>query len=116
LGFLPYNFPKASVFLGDAGSHLTGYWLATLAILPHFHTPNNPKEWAVLSPLLILAVPLIDLAWVVLIRWKLGKPFYIGDNNHLSHRLTRRGWTRTAAVLWIWLFASLSGALSFIIQ
>ena len=113
LGFLPYNFPVASVFLGDAGSHLIGYLLATMGILPHFYTPENPRTWAVLSPLLILAIPLIDLAWVVLIRWKLKKPFYVGDNNHLSHRLTRKGWTRTSAVLWIWLFASISGACSF---
>src|SRR6266480_5231830 len=42
LGFLPYNFPRASAFLGDAGSHLVGYLLAVLAILPHFYTPKHP--------------------------------------------------------------------------
>jgi UDP-GlcNAc:undecaprenyl-phosphate GlcNAc-1-phosphate transferase len=111
-GFLPYNFPKAGVFLGDAGSHLTGYLMAVLAILPHFYTVNHPQKWAVLTPLLVLAVPLGDLAWVVLLRWKMGKPFYVGDTNHLSHRLARRGWSRTGAVLVIWLLAAALGALA----
>ena len=105
LGFLPYNFPRARAFLGDAGSHLVGYLLAVLAILPHFYTVRHPRRWAVLFPLLILAVPLADLVWVVLLRWRIGQPFYQGDTNHLSHRLVRRGLTRSQAVLAIWLAA-----------
>jgi UDP-GlcNAc:undecaprenyl-phosphate GlcNAc-1-phosphate transferase len=105
LGFLPYNFPRASAFLGDAGSHLIGFLLAVLAILPHFYTAKHPHSLAVLKPLMVLAVPLGDLCWVVLLRWRAGKPFYIGDNNHLSHRMTRRGFSKTAAVVLIWLVA-----------
>jgi UDP-GlcNAc:undecaprenyl-phosphate/decaprenyl-phosphate GlcNAc-1-phosphate transferase len=112
LGFLPYNFPRANAFLGDMGSHLTGYLLSVIAILPHFYSRQNPRPWAVLIPLLILAVPLGDLVWVVRLRQRLGKPFYIGDNNHLSHRLTGRGWSRTDAVLLIWLINCLCGAIS----
>jgi UDP-GlcNAc:undecaprenyl-phosphate GlcNAc-1-phosphate transferase len=112
LGFLPYNFPRATAFLGDTGSHLLGYLLAVLAILPHFYTKKNPHHWAVLSPLLILAVPLVDLVWVVGLRWRLGQPFYIGDTNHLSHRLVRRGLHPTHAVLLIWFLAVAIGALS----
>lgn len=113
VGFLPYNFPKASAFLGDAGSHLVGYILGVLAILPHFYSREHPVVLAVLNPLLILAVPLVDLVWVVLIRWRLGRPVYLGDNNHLSHRLVRRGLRPTTAVLVLWLLATISGALSF---
>jgi UDP-GlcNAc:undecaprenyl-phosphate GlcNAc-1-phosphate transferase len=109
IGFLPYNFPKAKSFLGDAGSHLVGYLLAVLAILPHFHTKSDPRSWAVLSPLLILAVPLGDMIWVVLLRTRMGKPFYIGDTNHLSHRLVRRGCSKTKAVVLIWILALLLG-------
>jgi UDP-GlcNAc:undecaprenyl-phosphate GlcNAc-1-phosphate transferase len=115
-GFIPYNFPTASVFLGDSGSHLIGYLMAVLAILPHFYTAQHPQKWAVLTPLLVFAVPLGDLAWVVVLRWRMGKPFYVGDNNHLSHRLTRRGWSRTQAVLLIWMMAAALGALSFVWQ
>ena len=114
LGFLPYNFPKASVFLGDAGSHLIGYLLSVLAILPHFYSRENPNAWAVLKPLLILAIPLADLAWVVVLRWRRRKPIYVGDTNHLSHRLVRRGWSQPGAVVVIWLLAALAGALSFL--
>jgi len=115
-GFLPFNFPKAGVFLGDSGSHLVGYLMAVLAILPHFYTVRHPQKWAVLTPLLVFGVPLGDLAWVVVLRWRLGRPFYIGDNNHLSHRLTRRGCSRTQAVMIIWLLAAALGALSFVWQ
>jgi UDP-GlcNAc:undecaprenyl-phosphate GlcNAc-1-phosphate transferase len=115
LGFLPYNFPRASAFLGDAGSHLVGYLLAVMAILPHFYTPQHPHVWAVLTPLLILAVPLGDLAWVVLLRRRLGQPFYVGDNNHLSHRLVRNGWSKSTAVLLIWLLATLLGGLALLL-
>lgn len=115
LGFLPYNFPKATAFLGDAGSHLVGYLLAILAILPHFYTSQRPRVLAVFSPLLILAVPLVDLVWVVISRWRRGQPFYVGDTNHLSHRLVRRGLSPTCAVLIIWLLAAGIGALIFIL-
>jgi UDP-GlcNAc:undecaprenyl-phosphate GlcNAc-1-phosphate transferase len=112
LGFVPYNFPKATAFLGDAGSHLVGFMLAVLAILPHFYTQQNPKPLAVLSPLLILAVPLADLVWVVLLRWRMGKPFYVGDNNHFSHQLTRRGISTVRAVILIWFLTALTGLIA----
>ena len=111
LGFLPYNFPHARAFLGDAGSHLVGYLLAVLAILPHFYSRHHPRHWAVLTPLLVLAVPLADLIWVVVLRWRIGQPFYQGDTNHLSHRLVRRGFSRAQAVLLIWLLAAFAGSL-----
>jgi UDP-GlcNAc:undecaprenyl-phosphate/decaprenyl-phosphate GlcNAc-1-phosphate transferase len=112
LGFLPYNFPKARSFLGDAGSHLVGYLLAVLAILPHFYSRRNPHPWAVLKPLLVLAIPLLDLAMVVILRWRTGQPFYVGDTNHLSHQLVRHGLTPTTAVLMIWLAAAALGAIA----
>ena len=110
VGFLPWNFPNARAFLGDAGSHLVGYLLAVMAILPHFYTKQNPRPFAVLAPLLVLAVPLLDLAQVSLFRTLNRKPFWIGDTNHLSHRLTRAGMSRTQAVLLLWLLASVIGA------
>jgi len=116
LGFLPFNFPRSSAFLGDAGSHLTGYLLAVLAILPHYYSRKHPLHWAVLTPLLVLAVPLGDLAWVVLLRCKNRRPFYVGDTNHLSHRLVQRGFTQTGAVVLIWLLAAAAGALAFLLQ
>ncbi len=115
LGFLPFNFPRASVFLGDAGSHLIGFLMSVLSILPHFYSDHHPHGLAVLSPLLILAVPLADLVWVVLLRWRTGQPFYVGDTNHLSHRLVRLGLSRTQAVLLIWTLAATVGSLALLL-
>jgi UDP-GlcNAc:undecaprenyl-phosphate GlcNAc-1-phosphate transferase len=114
LGFLPWNFPRARAFLGDGGSHLVGYLLAVLAILPHFYSPSHPVRWAVLKPLIVLAVPLLDLVWVVLLRSSRGQPFYIGDTNHLSHQLVRLGLSNTHAVLAIWLAAATTGTLAYL--
>lgn len=111
-GFLPWNFPQAKSFLGDAGSHLVGYLLAVMAILPHFYTKQNPKPFAVLAPLLVLAIPLLDILQVSFLRTLNKKPFWIGDTNHLSHRLTRVGWSKTDAVLLLWLAAAVLGALA----
>lgn len=115
LGFLPFNFPNAKSFLGDAGSHLVGFLVAVLAILPNYYSAATPDRLAVLSPLLILAVPLYDLVSVVLIRWKKGQPFYVGDTNHISHRLTRRGLSRERAVLVLWLVQVAFGAVAVVL-
>ena len=112
VGFLPWNFPNARAFLGDAGSHLVGYLLAVMAILPHFYTKQNPRPLAVLAPLLVLAVPLLDLAQVSLFRTLNKKPFWLGDTNHLSHRLVRAGMSRPRAVLVIWLIAAVVGSIA----
>jgi len=110
LGFVPFNFPHAKAFLGDAGSHLVGFLVAVLAILPNFYSEQTPHRLAVLSPLMILGIPLYDLVTVIFIRWQRGQPFYVGDTNHISHRLTRRGLTRTQAVLVLLLGQALLGA------
>ena len=86
-----------------------------LAILPLFYSARHLRRWAVLIPLLVLAIPLADLVWVVLLRWRIRQPFYQGDTNHLSHRLVRRGLTRTQAVLVIWLAAEALAILAYLL-
>jgi UDP-GlcNAc:undecaprenyl-phosphate/decaprenyl-phosphate GlcNAc-1-phosphate transferase len=115
VGFLPHNFARARAFLGDAGSHLLGYLLAVLAILPHFYSHRHPRRWAVLSPLLILAVPLADLVWVVARRVWRGQPFYVGDTSHLSHLLARRLGSQRKATLLLWATAAAAGALAWLL-
>ena len=111
-GFLPWNFPNARAFLGDAGSHLVGYLLAVMAILPHFYTKQKPHPLAVLAPLLVLAIPLLDLTQVTVFRTLNKKPFWIGDTNHISHRLVRMGLNRASAVLLLWLAAATIGTVA----
>jgi UDP-GlcNAc:undecaprenyl-phosphate GlcNAc-1-phosphate transferase len=103
LGFLPYNFKPATIFLGDAGSHLVGYLLAVLPILGTFYHPGSPTLLPVLIPLLVLAVPLADMAIVMGIRLRRGQPVYVGDANHISHRLVQLGLPQSWAVTLIYL-------------
>ncbi len=111
-GFLPFNYPKATMFLGDAGSHLAGYLLAVIAILPHFYSEKYPVQWAVITPLIVLAVQLFDIAQVVIRRIINKKPFYIGDTNHISHELIKRGMQKTSAVGLIWCLSSILGLIA----
>lgn len=111
-GFLPFNYPKAKSFLGDSGSHLTGFLMAVLSILPHFYHEGQPNRWAVISPLPILGVFLIDFTWVVLYRLRIGQPIYQGDNNHLSHKLVKNGNSQSRAVAMLWLLQIVLGLLS----
>lgn len=115
LGFLPFNYPRGRVFLGDAGSHLVGYCMAVGAILPSFHTAEDPRPLAVLIPLLVLAIPLLDMARMVVVRTRAGKPFYVGDTNHLSHRFVQLGLTPSQAVALIWALAALCSVLALLL-
>jgi UDP-GlcNAc:undecaprenyl-phosphate GlcNAc-1-phosphate transferase len=113
-GFLPFNFPRGGVFLGDGGSHVVGFLLAVLAILPDFYSAASPHKWLVLAPLFVLAVPLADLVSVIFIRRRLGQPVWVGDNNHFSHRLVRAGLAKPRAVLLLLLIATAIGAVTFL--
>jgi len=105
LGFLPYNFKPARVFLGDGGSHFVGYMLAVLAVLGTFYQPDSPTLLPVFIPLLVLAVPLFDLVMVVGIRLRRRQPIHVGDINHISHRLVRLGLPQSWAVTLIYLIS-----------
>jgi UDP-GlcNAc:undecaprenyl-phosphate GlcNAc-1-phosphate transferase len=103
IGFWFYNHTPASIFMGDSGSHLLGYLLAVLGCMVTYYekttTATQHSPLSILIPLFILALPLFDLLAVTVIRWKLGKPFYVGDNNHISHRFMKMGMRRSMAVL-----------------
>ncbi|HZW06271.1 MAG TPA: MraY family glycosyltransferase [Phycisphaerales bacterium] len=95
LGFLLFNFPfrrPASVFLGDGGSLIIGFILAVMAVRITYAridgVPADGDRWhAVLTPLVVLAVPLYDMLGVTFLRLKQGKSPFVGDLQHLSHRL-----------------------------
>ena len=118
IGFLPFNFPKAKAFLGDSGSHLTGYLVAVLSILSFFDIREggiSPQEKTIFFvPLLIMGVVLLDLVWVIFYRLWHQKPVHIGDTNHLAHQLVRRGFTECQAVILLWLVQGLFVAISFL--
>lgn len=91
-GFLYFNFPPASIFMGDSGSMFIGYMLASAAVLTTFLTSPGVSSWKpVLVPLIIFALPLYDTFSVIMIRLLRKKPIFIGDTNHFSHRLHKAG-------------------------
>jgi UDP-GlcNAc:undecaprenyl-phosphate GlcNAc-1-phosphate transferase len=105
LGFLPYNFHPARLFMGDAGSLFIGFTLASLAITSSYVLPQSAGYLPVLMPVLVLSLPLFDTLSVLLIRLRERRPLYIGDRRHFSHRLVDLGMTQRQAVLFIYLIA-----------
>jgi len=102
-GFLFYNYNPATVFLGDCGSLFIGYVIASLTLLESYVSNASSTLFPVLMPVLVLAVPIMDTATVVLIRLREGRPIYVGDRRHLSHRLVALGFSTRTAVLFIYL-------------
>lgn len=106
MGFWFFNKHPATIFMGDSGSHFLGYTLAiTGALTTYYQQGITQTELAVFIPLFVLAIPLFDLLSVVIIRLKIHKPIYIGDNNHISHRFNKMGMTRKTSVLCVHLLA-----------
>jgi UDP-GlcNAc:undecaprenyl-phosphate GlcNAc-1-phosphate transferase len=101
LGFLCFNFPPATIFMGDGGSMILGFILAGLTIRTTYYEPGRPP-YAVLMPLFVTAVPLYDLLIVSILRMLKGRSPMTGDTNHFSHRLTRHGFSTRSAVLIIY--------------
>jgi UDP-GlcNAc:undecaprenyl-phosphate/decaprenyl-phosphate GlcNAc-1-phosphate transferase len=107
LGFLPYNFPRSRVFLGDAGSMFVGFWMAWIQFDMSRGFLGQVRDgdlgFSNLIPaILIMGVPLYDAAFVVFMRVVDHRPIYLGDNHHLSHRLVRGGFTSVEAVVILW--------------
>lgn len=104
LGFLVFNKPPARLFMGDGGSLVLGFVLAFLTARTTYvgtgptGEPLSGAWYGVFMPLLVLAVPLYDMVSVVVIRVSQGRSPMVGDLQHLSHRLVKRGLTRGAAV------------------
>ena len=103
LGFLRYNFIRASIFMGDAGSMVLGFTLASLAALGSWRSPTVATS--LLIPILVLAYPIFDTAFVTFLRLRGGRPVFQGGRDHSSHRLVSIGLGQTEAVLLIYLFS-----------
>ena len=115
-GFLWYNFYPSTIFMGDAGSMFVGYNLAALTTMLTFYGEQDTvRAWAVITPLVVLAVPIFDTLSVIVIRIRNGKPIYVGDTNHFSHRLVSLGMSHRRAVLVIYLVTLCTGLAALIL-
>ncbi|MDT8391003.1 MAG: MraY family glycosyltransferase [Lentisphaeria bacterium] len=102
VGFLIFNWPPASLFMGDCGSHFLGFILAVLGAMTTFYVTGETPTYAPLAiPLLVLALPIFDTFAVVIIRLLLREPVYVGDHRHISHRFTQLGLSRRCSVILI---------------
>ncbi len=113
LGFLRHNFFPAKIYLGDAGSLFIGFMLAALSMNAGYTRANL---LAVLSPILILGIPLFDLLLVMWIRWRNGIPMMKGSPDHFALRLRRLLSVRETAVTTYIIGALLSGVAILISQ
>jgi UDP-GlcNAc:undecaprenyl-phosphate/decaprenyl-phosphate GlcNAc-1-phosphate transferase len=89
LGFLPYNWHRARIFLGDSGSMFLGLALGALSII-------GPAKLA--TALLVLIIPVLDVAWAIVRRRLRGRSFLSGDKQHVYHRMLELGLTHTQVV------------------
>jgi UDP-GlcNAc:undecaprenyl-phosphate/decaprenyl-phosphate GlcNAc-1-phosphate transferase len=110
LGFLRYNLPPATVFLGDAGSMLIGLIVGVLAILSNL---KGPATVALAAPVAILIIPIFDTAAAIIRRRLTGRSIYSTDRSHLHHCLMRRGMTTgwTLCVIASFCLLTVAGAL-----
>ena len=119
LGFLPFNFPPAKIFMGDAGALFLGLLMSACTMVIGGRTPPTSGVTyfffaPLLIPLLILGVPLLDMAFAFLRRTAQRRPFDHPDKDHIHHRLIRLGHgpRRSVVILWAWT-ALLSGFVLF---
>ncbi len=111
LGFLVFNFPPAKIFMGDSGSLIIGLLLAFLTVRTTY-TPLDDSSagwYAVLMPIVILAVPLYDFVSVTLLRLYQGKSPFVGDTQHFSHRMRDRGLGARSTILVIYALTLATG-------
>jgi UDP-GlcNAc:undecaprenyl-phosphate/decaprenyl-phosphate GlcNAc-1-phosphate transferase len=94
LGFVPYNFNPASIFMGDAGSMFLGYSCATIIVL----LAQEQSKW-LLAAMVMFALPVLDTALAFVRRWVNRRPLFSADRHHFHHQLVARGFSIRQTVL-----------------
>jgi hypothetical protein len=94
LGFVPFNFNPASIFMGDTGSMLLGFVCAVLIVLM---AQERPKWF--LASMVMFALPVLDTSLAFARRWVAGRPLFSADAQHFHHQLVQRGFTVKQTVL-----------------
>lgn len=107
IGFLPYNFNPAKIFMGDTGSLFLGFILSAIAING---TIKGATALTMAVPILALGLPIFDTTFAILRRARNGRPIMEADKEHLHHRLLSIGLGQKRAVLVLYFISSLLGA------
>ncbi len=113
LGFLPWNFHPARIFMGDAGSLPLGFLLASMSITGVMKTA---AALALVFPLIVLLVPILDTSFVILKRLKYGESVMAADRNHLHHRFLRVGYSQRQAALLLYTWCAVLAAFALAVR
>ena len=113
LGFLPYNFNPAQIFMGDTGSLLIGFLLATISVEGLI---KSATTLAVAIPILALGVPVFDTAFAIIRRLVNKRPIMEADKGHLHHRLLAHGLSQKQTVLVLYFISTLLGGSAVLIS
>ena len=114
LGFLVWNKSPAKIYMGDAGALFLGVLLATLTI--RFEPNAKTQIGSYLTPVFLLAVPILDTTVAVFSRLRRHISPFQGGQDHLSHRLIRAGLSRKQAALSLWMLSALYGVMAIFIS
>lgn len=106
LGFLPYNFHPAKIFMGDSGSELLGFAIAAFSILG---TVKSATIVVVIIPALVLGLPIFDTVFAIIRRVIKKQPIGVGDKEHLHHRIMRAGFGQKRAVMLLYCISGIMG-------
>lgn len=106
LGFLPFNFYPAKIFMGDGGSLLLGYFLAAMAVV---QPAKGATLLAVLVPIFVLGLPIFDTAFAIIRRTLNKRPIMEADRGHLHHRIMDTGMGQQRTVLTLYGISGVMG-------
>ena len=112
IGFLLFNFPPASIFMGDSGALFLGFTLASLTLSPQGIRGSRTDVAAVVAgPVFVLLIPIFDTTFVTVARILSGRSPAVGGRDHSSHRLVAMGLSERAAVAVLWSLAVVGGVI-----
>lgn len=111
--FLVFNFHPAKVFMGDAGSMFLGFVIAGVSVSG---VMKSAAAVAVVAPLIVLAIPILDTSFVIMKRLKHGLPVYNADRSHFHHRFFTIGWGQRKTVLALYAWCALMGAVALLLR
>ena len=106
LGFLRYNFNPAKIFMGDTGSMLLGYTMATISVMGAVKTA---AAISLVVPVIVLGLPILDTTFAIIRRKINGRPVFKPDKGHMHHRLLALGLSQKQAVLLMYAVTALLG-------
>jgi UDP-GlcNAc:undecaprenyl-phosphate GlcNAc-1-phosphate transferase len=112
LGFLRYNWHPAKIYMGDSGAMFIGLMLAALSTIGEYAAH---QDLALLSPVLILGVPIFDTLFVMYVRYRRGLPMFLGSPDHMPLRLRRWGLGVTQVVILSYAASAVFGGLGILL-